>query len=985
MNHKISLWGLMVGILITIHSFGQNINKIEFFVDTDPGIGLATNVPINPILQKQINNLTFNVPVGSLLPGLHKLFIRARGDDGKWSMVFEKTILGATNPLTPQIVRAEYFINTDPGFGSGVNITIPSGQTTLSNINFTIPSGSLPAGTNYLYVRTKDENGKWSEPLMRQLNNVVTPPASAIVKAEYFINTDPGIGLGTNIVIPSGQTTLSNINFTIPSGSLPAGTNYLYIRTKDENGKWSEPLMRQLNNVVTPPVASIVKAEYFINTDPGIGLGTNIVIPSGQTNLSNINFTIPSGSLPAGTNYLYIRTKDESGKWSEPLMRQLNNVITPPAAAIVKAEYFINTDPGIGLGTNIVIPSGQMTLSNINFTIPSGNLPVGTNYLYIRTKDESGKWSEPLMRQLNNVVIPPAASIVKAEYFINTDPGIGLGTNIVIPSGQTTLSNINFTIPSGSLPSGTNYLYIRTKDENGKWSEPLMRQLNNVVTPPVASIVKAEYFINTDPGIGLGTNIVIPSGQTTLSNINFTIPSGSLPAGTNYLYVRTKDENGKWSEPLMRQLNNVVNPPVTSIVKAEYFINTDPGIGLGTNIVIPSGQTTLSNINFTIPSGVLPTGTNYLYVRAKDENGKWSEPLMRQLNNVVTPPVASIVKAEYFINTDPGIGLGTNIVIPSGQTTLSNINFTIPSGSLPSGTNYLYIRTKDENGKWSEPLMRQLNNVVTPPVASIVKAEYFINTDPGIGLGTNIVIPSGQTTLSNINFTIPSGSLPAGTNYLYVRTKDENGKWSEPLMRQLNNVVNPPVTSIVKAEYFINTDPGIGLGTNIVIPSGQTTLSNINFTIPSGVLPTGTNYLYVRAKDENGKWSEPLMRQLNNVVTPPVASIVKAEYFINTDPGIGLGTNIVIPSGQTTLSNINFTIPSGSLPSGTNYLYIRTKDENGKWSEPLMRQLNNVVTPPVASIVKAEYFINTDPGIGLGTNIVIPSGQTTLSNINFTI
>ncbi|WP_165372321.1 hypothetical protein, partial [Emticicia agri] len=669
--------------------------------------------------------------------------------------------------------------------------------------------------------------------------------------------------------------------------------------------------------------ASIVKAEYFINTDPGIGLGTNIVIPSGQTTLSNINFTIPSGSLPAGTNYLYVRTKDENGKWSEPLMRQLNNVVNPPVTSIVKAEYFINTDPGIGLGTNIVIPSGQTTLSNINFTIPSGVLPTGTNYLYVRAKDENGKWSEPLMRQLNNVVTPPVASIVKAEYFINTDPGIGLGTNIVIPSGQTTLSNINFTIPSGSLPSGTNYLYIRTKDENGKWSEPLMRQLNNVVTPPVASIVKAEYFINTDPGIGLGTNIVIPSGQTTLSNINFTIPSGSLPAGTNYLYVRTKDENGKWSEPLMRQLNNVVNPPVTSIVKAEYFINTDPGIGLGTNIVIPSGQTTLSNINFTIPSGVLPTGTNYLYVRAKDENGKWSEPLMRQLNNVVTPPVASIVKAEYFINTDPGIGLGTNIVIPSGQTTLSNINFTIPSGSLPSGTNYLYIRTKDENGKWSEPLMRQLNNVVTPPVASIVKAEYFINTDPGIGLGTNIVIPSGQTTLSNINFTIPSGSLPAGTNYLYVRTKDENGKWSEPLMRQLNNVVNPPVTSIVKAEYFINTDPGIGLGTNIVIPSGQTTLSNINFTIPSGVLPTGTNYLYVRAKDENGKWSEPLMRQLNNVVTPPVASIVKAEYFINTDPGIGLGTNIVIPSGQTTLSNINFTIPSGSLPSGTNYLYIR--------------------------------------------------------------
>jgi hypothetical protein len=784
MNHKISLWGLMMGILITIHSYGQNINKIEFFVDSDPGIGLATNVPISPILQKQISNLAFNVPVGSLPPGVHKLYIRARSDDGKWSIVFEKTIVGATTPSTPAIVKAEYFINTDPGFGLGVNIPITAGQTSLNNVNFIIPSGSLTGGTDYLYVRTKDENGKWSEPLMRQLDNIVTPPIQAIVKAEYFINTDPGFGLGVNIPVTAGQTSLSNINFTIPSGSLTGGTDYLYVRAKDESGKWSEPLMRQLDNLVNLPTPAIVKAEYFINTDPGFGLGVNIPITAGQTSLNNVSFIIPSGSLTGGTDYLYVRTKDENGKWSEVLMKQLDNLPASPIPSIVKAEYFINTDPGFGLGVNIPVTAGQTDLSNVSFNIPVASLTGATDYLYIRTKDETGKWSEVLMQQLDNLPAPSSPAIVKAEYFINTDPGFGLGINIPVLAGQTTLNNVSFNIPSGNLTGGTDYLYVRTKDENGKWSEVLMQQLDNLPASPIPAIVKAEYFINTDPGFGLGVNIPITAGQATLNNVNFTIPSGSLTGGTDYLYVRTKDENGKWSEPLMKQLDNLLTSQIPAIVKAEYFINNDPGFGSGVNIPITVGQTTLANVNFTIPSGSLTGGTDYLYVRTKDENGKWSEPLMKQLDNLPVSPTPSIVKAEYFINTDPGFGLGVNIPVTAGQTTLSNVNFMIPSSSLTAGTDYLYIRTKDETGKWSVPLMKPLDNLSGTTLA-IVKAEYFIDTDPGFGSGIDIPITAGQTTLTGVNFNLNYGSLSNGVHSIWVRAKDEQGKWSMVATKQI--------------------------------------------------------------------------------------------------------------------------------------------------------------------------------------------------------
>ncbi|WP_238806423.1 hypothetical protein, partial [Emticicia aquatica] len=618
MNHKISLKGLILSILIAFNVVGQNINKVEFFIDTDPGFGLGTNVPISPILQREISNLSFNVPVGGLSVGSHKLFVRGRYDDGKWGLVFENTILNTVTPIVPSIIKAEYYINSDPGFGNGVNIPIASGQTTLSNVSFSIPTGILTAGTDYLYVRTKDELGKWSEVLMKQLDNLPTNSLPSIVKAEYYINSDPGFGNGVNIPIASGQTTLSNVSFSIPTGILTSGTDYLYVRTKDELGKWSEVLMKQLDNLPTNSLPSIVKAEYYINSDPGFGNGVNIPIASGQTTLSNVSFSIPTGSLTSGTDFLYVRTKDELGKWSEVLMKQLDNLPTNALLSIVKTEYYINSDPGFGNGVNIPIASGQTTLSNVSFSIPTGSLTLGTDYLYVRTKDELGKWSEVLMKQLDNLPTNALPSIVKAEYYINSDPGFGNGVNISITSGQTTLSNVSFSIPSGILTSGTDFLYVRTKDELGKWSEVLMKQLDNLPTNALPSIVKAEYYINSDPGFGNGVNIPIVSGQTTLINVSFSIPTGILTSGTDYLYVRTKDELGKWSEVLMKQLDNLPTNALPSIVKAEYYINSDPGFGNGVNISITSGQTTLSNVSFSIPSGILTSGTDFLYVRTKD-------------------------------------------------------------------------------------------------------------------------------------------------------------------------------------------------------------------------------------------------------------------------------------------------------------------------------------------------------------------------------
>ncbi len=66
----------------------QNIVKIEYYIDTDPGYGLATDVPVSA--GTPINNLAVNVPMTSVSDGFHQFFARAKDVSGAWSLVSTK-------------------------------------------------------------------------------------------------------------------------------------------------------------------------------------------------------------------------------------------------------------------------------------------------------------------------------------------------------------------------------------------------------------------------------------------------------------------------------------------------------------------------------------------------------------------------------------------------------------------------------------------------------------------------------------------------------------------------------------------------------------------------------------------------------------------------------------------------------------------------------------------------------------------------------
>ena len=207
-----------------------------------------------------------------------------------------------------------------------------------------------------------------------------------------------------------------------------------------------------------------------------------------------------------------------------------------------------------------------------------------------------------------------------------------------------------------------------------------------------------------------------------------------------------------------------------NITTSEYFFDTDPGIGNGTAISITPGNTI--EFNETIPTTNLNTGFHKLYVRFKNENNQWS---LYEARSFFIQDFASyqIIEAEYFFDTDPGIGNGTAISITSGNTI--EFNETIPTTNLNTGFHKLYVRFKNENNQWS---LYEARSFFIQDFASyqIIEAEYFFDTDPGIGNGTAISITSGNPI--EFNETIPTTNLNTGFHKLYVRFKNENNQWS---------------------------------------------------------------------------------------------------------------------------------------------------------------------------------------------------------------
>jgi PKD repeat protein len=224
------------------------------------------------------------------------------------------------------------------------------------------------------------------------------------------------------------------------------------------------------------------------------------------------------------------------------------------------------------------------------------------------------------------------------------------------------------------------------------------------------------------------------------------------------------------------------NSPGQNITQAEYFFNTDPGVGNAIPLIFTAGEEV--NFSATISTEGLDGGFHTLFIRFLDEEGTWSIAQGRAflVNTYQPEPYLPMVDAEFFFDDDPGVNNGTPIAFESNFETefireISMNDFP----DLEPGFHNLFIRFKDEYNKWSIAQGRSFyipDTTDTEPALPLTAAEYYVDNDPGFGMGTALDFEPGLEV--DETFMVPVSGIPAGEHLLYVRFMNENNIWGIP-------------------------------------------------------------------------------------------------------------------------------------------------------------------------------------------------------------
>ena len=253
-----------------------------------------------------------------------------------------------------QVVDAEYYLESDPGFGNANPIDLTSAET-ISDA-FTASAEGLSAGTYYAYVRVKDDNDMWSIPLKVPFQ-IQKSDLPEITAAEWYIEDDPGFGSANPIDINSGET-VDGLVSAITDG-LPAGRHLAYLRFQNADGTWSIPIKKAFFINDKFPL-DVVAAEYFIDEDPGFGSGISVSVDPDHF-VSESYLAETSTDLEMGDHFLYTRVQNEEGTWSINLVRSFSvgTVSTENEELVQSISVFPNPS------------GGPVTVLSENFSIKS--------------------------------------------------------------------------------------------------------------------------------------------------------------------------------------------------------------------------------------------------------------------------------------------------------------------------------------------------------------------------------------------------------------------------------------------------------------------------------------------------------------------------------------------------------------------------------------------------------------------------------------
>lgn len=308
---------LILALLLVPGLSAQSLTEIEYFFDTDPGVG---NGPSGITVPVDTFNGGASLSTIGLTPGFHTLNYRVRDTNEVWSLYQKRSFFiadSSQNPTPKGITRLEYFFDTDPGVGSGLGANFSTPLDSLDG-GASLVTSSLSPGFHTLNYRIKDADGIYSQYQKRSfyIQDTTTLDAEPIVEVDYWLDGGPGV---SNVGLASGVANLDTVVQTAGlSFAMTPGFHTLSVQAIDQQfapGLYQTRSFFVSDTTETGPAPPLTGVEYFVNTDPGVGNG--IYLPISPTDSLDSLFVLPTpGGLGLGWHDLGMRVQDAKGNWS---------------------------------------------------------------------------------------------------------------------------------------------------------------------------------------------------------------------------------------------------------------------------------------------------------------------------------------------------------------------------------------------------------------------------------------------------------------------------------------------------------------------------------------------------------------------------------------------------------------------------------------------------------------------------------------------
>lgn len=976
------LLGVLTWLALCYHGAlvqAQEILKVEYYIDSDPGFGKGQNVAITPGMDV---TKTFPVDIASLPMGFHNLYVRAlvkqhqvqEGDatvtKGGWSLTSVRTFYKesfSAAAILPSVVKGEYFIDTDPGFGNGTNIPFSASQN-LSNLTFAFDVTSLPTDFHNLYVRFKDANGNWSMSSVRTFykerldqNNTTAPN---IVKGEYFIGSDPGFGNGISIAVTPG-TDLSALTFTADISNLPAGFHQLYTRFKDANGNWGHTNARSLYKEVfsaKDPLPNLVKAEYFVDTDPGFGKGKNIPV-SPNTELSNLTFAVDMTDVSIGNHKLYVRVQDAKGKWSLTSVNDFE-VESPQ-------ELYVT----VGTIEGQLCAGGQV---DVPYTV---NGSFGSNNVFTaQLSDAAGNFDAPVA--IGTLQARDAGTIT-ASIPANTVVGNGYRIRVVASSPAHTSAPNSNNLTIGRVPA-----------------------LSGISGDQATCLGMQEYNVHAETGVtydwqlsGGGTLTATGNSAsitwTTAGSYTITVtPTNDCGAGEARTMVVNVYEGAPVQTPVItasgRWLYASAPPSGATVSGYQWYVNGGAISGANSSsfYVYDNGRYT---VKYTNPCGEGPESNGISFSGEKQEQTITFQPI----------PDKTYGAEPFEVSATASSGLPVSFSIVSGPATVSGSTVTI------TGAGTVVVRAS-QAGNDTYNAANPVDNsfIVEPATATVALANLTqtyngqprpvtVTTSPA-GLAVGITYDGSTTVPVNVgSYTV----VAAVTETNYAGTAE--GTLLVDKAAQNLTLEAVPAKTYGDAPFEVLASSSSGLPVSLSISSEPAGIASIAGNTIS-ILGTGTVTITAKQEGDNNYQAAADVftsfvvnkaAQSINFASLPDRTYGDPPFELSATASSGLEVSFSIVSGPATLAGNTLTMTGtgtvtvrAAQAGNENYLAASTVDRSFNVASP--EKLPQVITfaaLPDKTYGDTPFELTATASSGLPVSYVVVSGPATVDGAILTV